>query len=433
MLQQFFTDTIESKFIKALLNNIELPIIPTATTGDWIVGNDESVNSESLVPSCFYVFENSIIKCTKTGRLLETLENEDTSKLAEFEIIDSYNFGKKIIDLTEKYASSYSYYDGDTHYHLGQYLRCLRDIYGIDLMPFYNCFNYKIISDLYLVDDSNEFDYMDINDEDYNSDVQQKYKVVAIPIKFDKTYTIALDCGTQVSLKSVFYGKLGALNAITPSGYGGKLTDTLIEVKSDESQHNKYSLTYGITSFCHPFTYSISSSSHSNDVTDAEMKSYERNLYLIIQLPSNNTSSIVVLEGDYTNKAEKIFNAEYINDLSSVQMNKFFLTQLQLMQFNDGNSYAFSNRLIEYLLDNVITSEDEITQNIERVQLYASELNKNTLVIDKEKNYNYSFKGVWDNSLRAYIYRNYTHTRNKNLDINGFVDKDIEKYITVGR
>lgn len=428
MLQQFFTDTIESKFIKALLNNIELPIIPTVSIGDVIVANDKSIDKSKKVPSCFYIFQNSIIKCTKSGVLVESSESTTSNTdIAEFEIIDSYNFGEKITDLTEKYVSTYNYYDSDTHYYLGQYLRCIRDIYDIDLMPFYNCFNYKILSDLYLISSSNECDYMTLSNEDYNSSIQQKYKVIAVPIKFDKTYTIAVDCGTQVSLKSVFYGNLGSLKVSTPSGFQGELTSTLLE------NSGNYSISYGTTSFSHPFTYKISSSSHISNVTDAEIKSYERHLYLIIQLPSTNTSSIVVLEGDYTNKAVKVYNAEYIDSISSKQLNRLLLTGLQLLQFNDGVNYAFSNRLIEYLLSNVITSDDEISQNVQRVQLYASELPKYAPVLDDSGNYSYTLMGVWDNSLRSYIYQNYTHTRNRNLDINGFVDKDMEKYITKGR
>lgn len=428
MLQQFFTDTIESKFIKALLNNIELPIIPTASLGDIIVADDGGASEDEAPHGCFYIFQNSIIKCTKTGVLVETSEDANTDEvIAEFEVIGSYNFGEKIIGLTEKYVSTCGYYDSDVHYYLGQYLRCIRDIYGIDLLPFYNCFNYKIIPDLYLINNPNECDYMTAYNADYNSSMQQKYKVIAVPIKFDKTYTIAIDCSSQVSLKSVFYGKLGLLKVSTPSGFQGELTSTLLE------NSGNYSVSYGATSFAHPFTYRISSASHISNVTDAEIKSYEKNLYLIIQLPSTNTSSVVVLEGDYTNKSEKIYNAEYLDSMSSKDLNKLLLTQLQLLQFNDGISYAFSNRLIEYLLSNVITPEDEISQNIERVQTYAHELPKYAFVANKAEVYDYAVKGVLDNSLRSYLYQNYTHTRNNNIDINGFVDKDMEKYITKGR
>ena len=93
----------------------------------------------------------------------------------------------------------------------------------------------------------------------------------------------------------------------------------------------------------------------------------------------------------------------------------------------------FKNRDLEYLLDNVITSNDTITENIERIQMYASELPKFAPVISAYSVYNYTLKGVWDNALRSFIFNNYMGTRNRNIDINGFVDKDVEKYVTRGR
>ena len=39
-----------------------------------------------------------------------------------------------------------------------------------------------------------------------------------------------------------------------------------------------------------------------------------------------------------------------------------------MLRFNTGEQYPFADRLIEYLTGNTITSIDEITQNIARVQ-----------------------------------------------------------------
>ena len=42
---------------------------------------------------------------------------------------------------------------------------------------------------------------------------------------------------------------------------------------------------------------------------------------MLIQIPANNNSSIVVLEGDYTTvDFPKTFNAEYINELSNTTL-----------------------------------------------------------------------------------------------------------------
>ena len=92
-----------------------------------------------------------------------------------------------------------SYYDSETHYHLGQYLRCLRDIKGIDLMPFYNCFNHKYISDIRLNIDK---PYIDISSD-------PNIQVLAIPIKFNQLYTIALDSSDRLLMKAIIYDDLG--------------------------------------------------------------------------------------------------------------------------------------------------------------------------------------------------------------------------------
>lgn len=410
MPQKFFADTVQSKFIKALLYNTPLPTLPTVRDGD------------TIVEGCVYIYGTNIIRCISGGEIysqqLDMLTvGEDTivsnslyvgsgHKTAEYEVLSSYIFGENVPLITEKYLSKYSYYDSQTHYYLGKYLRCLRDIYGLDLMPFYNCFNYTILSNFYL-DSSSDFGYvMESNDS---------YKLIGVPIKFGKKYTIAVDCSSEVLVKSVFYGDLGMLEVKLSNGYSGYLTDCIKE------SNGKKTMVYNSMSFKQPIVYSTSFDNHNENATSTDLQNYENSLYLVIQLPSSNDSSIVVMEGDYRfGKTEKIFNVEKIDSISNSQLDSLLLSDLSLLQINDKQNYAFSNRLVEYLLLNVINLTETIPQNIERVQNYIGE--------------RHGVYGVWDTNLRVDLYNKYMSNRlNTKIDINGYVDMDVEKYITKGK
>ena len=104
-----------------------------------------------------------------------------------------------------------------------------------------------------------------------------------------------------------------------------------------------------------------------------------------------------------------------------------------LLQINTGNSYAFSNRLIEYLLQHVITHLDTFTDNTKRIQEYASS------TINQEKNgskYKSTFvPGVWNESLKQYLFELAADSLfvKSRVDLTGYVDKDTEQVITRGQ
>lgn len=421
-MQQFFTNTIESKFIKSLIKSTPIPRLPVA------VGN------QRLVKGRRYIYQNNIIECTQSGTLWDAYNEpilasdsilvSDSLKLhsgfvtAKYKIIKPYVFGDDDISLCEKFVSKSDYYDPDTHYFLGQYLRCMRNSYGIDLMPFYNCYNGTTASDFYL-DEASPVGYYQSGDKAYRLRTKNMYKTIMVPIKFDTTYTVAINCSSPVLIKSVIHGNLGMLAASFSQGRTGIVTNVM---KEDSGNVLNKSIR---TDFNRPFLYSISSACGSQEqgIDENTICEYERYLYLVIQLPSDNHSSIVVLEGDYTDcDAEKTFNIEDIEKVSPQQLNSVLLTQLSLLNYDDGKNYAFSDRLIEYLLLNVIDSIDPIWQNIERVRKYTGIESK--------------IGGVWDNTLRAEIFNRYMADKKTDemdkIDINGFVDKNIERFITRG-
>lgn len=445
MFQRFFTDTIENKFIKALLKNTPIPVYSSLSRNDFAIAG------------CVYVNKQGIMRCIKTGK-------ED----AKFIRLSPYIFGKHIKPYTEKYVSKYNYYDTKTHEFLGNYLRLYRDLFDIDLMPFYNCFSYRFFEDLYLTTE---------NSKGYVLENNINYKLAAIPIRFDKKYTIAIDSTTNVLLKACLHDDIGNM-VIKQNGLDFVSTEYLKDCEIDaEINGNKYETTNdGVidvpqTSFGSPIKFEIKlDSDNMTDTYKRKVKLLEKYLYLIIQLPVNNSSSITVLEGDYTNidyntniyNIEKNYyiddglEREYINkdkiienilsngtdyiqsniaynttsddalnmvislldESNSNVKNKFLLSDLSLLEINTESVYAFSDRLIEYLLLNVVDSEDSIDNNTIKLQNIFELFNRKDIA-----------PGVWTNRLRYLIYKDYMLSENSKIDINGFVDKDIEKMV----
>ena len=55
MKQRFFTNTIQSNFIKALIYNTPIPIIGSVNDNSYILKDN------------IYIYQNNIIKCTNSG------------------------------------------------------------------------------------------------------------------------------------------------------------------------------------------------------------------------------------------------------------------------------------------------------------------------------------------------------------------------------
>lgn len=419
MYQQFFKNTIASKFIKNLLAHTPIPNIPTANDYDYIIEGFD------------YIYKASIIRCNSSGWLNSDTEGNylrvsdstiaDDGLLvgyilppAKYDVIADYDFGTEYKQFTERYLSKYDYYDTETHIMLGKYLRCIRDIYNIDLMPFYNCFCYKVANDFI------------ITDKGIDKPTDNSLKVFLVPIKFNRTYTIAIDSATPVRMKPVFYDKVGLLRA----DYDEE-SETLLSDKIEGFDRN-----YASMRFKYPIKYRVG-----ND--DKDLQRNEDSLYLAIQMSAKNDSSIVVLEGDYTEVGvSKVYSDGILDTLISSEINSLFLTDLSLLMFNDRNIYAFSDRLIEYLLLNVIDNTDPLYGNIAKTQAnlavnvprYIRKMQEQG-VYDASYAYGVDFGtyGAWNTTVRSWVYRLYNYLRKQPAyDMNGFVDKDTEKTMMRG-
>ena len=440
MLNKFYSYTLKTKFIKNLIASTNIPIVSSWKPGDFVV--------EGLT----YISKDGILKARATGNPKYYAEIDSVTKNKFFDYISPYVFGQYYECITGQYRSNIQGYDETTHYWLGQYLRYLRDIQGIDLMPFYNCATNRYLSDI----------NFNSNGEIIVSNNNAGYKIMSIPIKFNQKYLIGLECGTSVQITPIIYSERGYIEDVT-----------LALQEAIKASGNSVVLTKFNTSLRSPFIYetpSFTNSTFDNFTGFGELMTngadkvrklmqYEKYLRLLIKMPTSCNTSIVVLEGDYVlgnGVSHAYSNISILNDYATVNQetpgmqnrciagnsehykNKELLSPLSLLQINDGVTYAFSDRLIEYLLLNAITPIDEIGEDIQRIQEYASS------VINLKYNgksdgvglfSGYSHLGLWNDNLRVYLYKLMMQNKSGTnaLDLCGYADKDTEQLVMRGQ
>lgn len=431
MFQKFFTDTIMSKFIKGLLSNTNIPLFNFVKDNDYIIKD------------AIYIYNHWIIKCLESGNLkiedneilypsyrsIPDTTSETDSTTAAFTVLGHFN-NEDNSKYNYKYKSSIQYYDSETHKHLGNYLRYLRDKEHLNLMMYYNCYNYYMIDDLSLVKDSTQ------SLVGWELNTLPGYKLAAVPIKFNKEYTIAIDCPTEVLLRGVIYGPCGMIKESFASNlyYSDKL--------------NNSGKIYPQMQYKNPILYSIKT----DDISVYEREKY---LYLVIQLPESCNSAITVLEGTYNYNSSTIrhqvaansraiWNAATEPNIPGTPGCKPILNvpimvgEYSLLSINPQESYAFSDRLIEYLLHNVINHKEELTRNIDKLQKILGKIDSNYRAHLIQNNASY---GTWDDEIPKCIL-NLIQSYNTELinkgnrtvpgvyfrDMDGYVNKDVEEF-----
>lgn len=390
MFQKFYTDTLGGRYIKSLLAQTPLPVFESVVNGDHVIAG------------CYYVYRNYIIKCNTSGVLMvsemENLYPSDTLYPSVF-LFPAYGIraatfyvkslvGDNIAKTHATYVSKTNYYDSETHYHLGRYLRYLLTTTGLNLFPYYNCYNGTYLPDVELSELKHDVTIKRVT--------KQSYNVIAIPILFGHTYTIAIDCPTKVLMRAAVYDDTGYLEE-------DNLNSNLVKILSNSGR------VFSRLKFNEPVQFRI-------ETDDIAAMMMQRDLYLVIQLPQDNNSSIVVLENYVDNSGIKC-------DENGVRKVEGVLNP-SLLAMNSRSSYAFSDRLMEYILNNVTHKDDPIVQNIAHSQ---------TVVGNLSQDYKRSFlrgerkKGIWDNTLPQYVYtfaEEYSKSNNI-YDQDGNINKDI--------
>lgn len=439
MFQEFYKTTIISKYIKYLLSYTPLPLYPTIE------------HNQHMIEGCIYIYKDKVLKCTKSGHfsamafydsdfdhlyasdflyvqdkkiedymtiiephkyyrydsplvVTDSLIKINKPKLAEYELLNNFIFGEDIHGVTQRFVSNVSYYDPTTHKILGEYLRLLKNQFDVNLMPLYNCFTGEIVTNVSL-------NPTNLTLNNYSID---GYKTMLVPIKFNKTYTISIDCSFPIMFKSIVYNE----HLITNYNKNKLISDML----GDNARRLNSS------KFSTPFKFRLNNIDRGATISNGEklakyLQQFEENLYLAIQVPVGCDSTLVVLEGDYTSMTHyrrsdmKITTGKIPRDFSEI------LTTLpSLMTASDGRQHPFSSKLISYLIGNTIDNREYIDDNV--------------LGVENKINYTPKHQGIWDNQLRYILFNKYLDICEKfNLnreDILGFVDIDIEDAVRKG-
>ena len=374
-MEKFFTNTLTQKYINNLLLNTEVPQIDFVNSGDFVVKD------------CCYIYNAQIIRCNKTGYLESN---------ADYEFLELYLPWHKYVKYTDTFTNRDGYYTSEVHKKLGDYLRALKHNERINLMPMYNCFNYFTAENLIVKDGAIE--------EVVARDESVSNKTFLIPIKFNQQYTISIESGSQFNIAPIMYYD----NRLANVYIGGGVVDvTNVYLKNIK--------TISYSQFEKPFLFEIKLEDISND-DDILKAIYDRQncLYLMIQMSVANTSSIVVLEGNYLGKTSIGGEIIYDGELTEEAMDEIYAYKPQLQTYNTNQYTPYSDNLIQYLLASAIFNDRENEYNVKYV--------RGALGLDA--------RGTYDEKVRKMVFDKALNSLyTDKIDIYGYVDSNVEKVI----
>ena len=425
-MKKFNTSDLFTGYLKQLLHDFNLPKIKVYTKKHREYFNKHNEESAEILSTS----QNTELNVRhfpylKDGQIQEYINNKwynISTKVAAAPKF--YTYGQKILNYTKNLKINSNVYDSYTHEYLGDYLRFQRDYYDLNLMSLYNCFSNRACDKLNLKWYLNNNTEVVFNTDDTN------YKIYMLPVKLFQTYTIAIDSSQPIELCCGIYGDY---------------QDTREKFNSIP-QYTYKKISHSV--FSQPFIFDLLDYTNDGKVNTLiesltendkiELAQNECDLKLFIKIPVNNTSTIVVLEGNYigwndrsetwverSNKKyfevksnKSVLNLDFINNDTKLKL----ISPLQLLQFNTNEQHPFADRLIEYLIGNVISNtEEEIYDNVRRAQKALYDNN----------NYMIRVPGAWDYEMNKLFYE-YMTSRNLDFetdhDLLGYVDKDVEKH-----
>lgn len=371
-MDKFYGNSLTQKYISNLLLNSEVPFIDFVNEGDFIIVDE------------VYIYQYQFIQCTKTGYV-------DVD--AEYNVLDIYLPWNKYDKYTRKHTNTEGIYSSRTHRRLGDYLRAFSYNNGVNLMGMYNCYDYTSANNIKVVASDNNF----IVEYHIELDDNQQHRVALIPIKYNRTYTISLECKSSFYVAPVLYYD----NHLVLMNDGTDATNTYLSNAIKR---------YPMRAFNDPFTFEVDLSADiGDDDVLKQLYNRQRDLYLMIELSKANDTTIIVLEGNYASK--KSLNYQVQGEHPSDE-DLSYSPLLQMYQMD--SQIPYSENLIQYLLSSAIYSSRENDYNVRKLRI--------ELGLDE--------KGGYDSKVRTMVFNKTLQSSTSfKGDIYGYVDSNAEASI----
>ena len=169
--------------------------------------------------------------------------------------------------------------------------------------------------------------------------------------------------------------------------------------------------------FVKNYGYEVSKYANKEAFPGTPKKSIQNNIF--VDMSTGVSYVYNIASGEYQTVGEEG------TETSADTYQREYSSMMQLLFINDSVSHPFADKLIGYLLFNVIGPTDKINDNIRRVQK----------VFYKKNMINYPrYLGIWTQELRdkAYDYLRSISKLTTAFDVIGFIDKDVEKQFLPG-
>ena len=365
-------------------------------------------DNETLVGGLHYIKNNAIFYCDENKNL---------------NYICSYAYGREYLNLTTNLKLNSNIYDLYTHKYLGKYLRFIKDYNGLDLMSMYNCFGGEQLTNASLEVELNSSTRETLVTRGFNYK-DESYNIYCVPVRFGQYYTIGINCSVSIDIVACMYKE-------------GRIIKT-----SDEKE--LYSSTYQRLRNCSLNKPLVYNKLYNYTPSDIQIKN-EECLCLLVKVPTSCSSSIVVLEGDFTSDNQKIYDErnelvgrfikycqshqswsgdehsgesiEKIDDKPTWGGVYNYTSRLELLDYpNSKGNYLLATRLKEYLMKNAITpiSEGYDIKKLQKILIQRGYLNS-------------AYLGIWEYEREALArFINDKGINNDKYDVIGYLDKDVE-------